>query len=504
MDFTLITNSLAELFTVKVLLLMAFGVLFGTVTGAIPGFSTQLAMIVMIPYAYKLPTLEAAVLLSAIVRGGNFGGSVSSILLNIPGTPQAIGSTLDGYPWSKKGMANVALGGALGASTFGSLFGGIALLLLLVPMGRLALKFGPAEMFLAVLIGITMIASLSEGVFVKGMLAGIFGLILGCVGMSSTANMRGTLGFYELADGIPTLPMLLGCMGLPEIFAMVTKTGIVEKNTFHPNIRKILHGVRVGFTTWAYDLYASVLGTIIGILPGAGAMFASVVSYNECRRISKDKENFGKGEIKGVIAAEAANNASQGGSWALVMALGVPGGTSAAILYGALVVKGIVLGPRFLTDSLGMGYSITLSLIISVLMLLILGVLVCLVFSGVINIPTNILAPVLLVFTSIGAYAERGYVFDVFLMLIFGFVSYMMRKHNYPTMAMILGIILGSMAETYLVRAKQVYRTIWQLFSRPVFVVLFVLAMLAIMLPIVRTIRSKIAAKKGAVPDKEQ
>lgn len=496
MNFQIILDALAELLTVKMLLLMLFGVTFGIIAGAIPGFSTQLAMIVMIPYSYKLPTLEAAVFLSVIVIGGNFGGSISSILLNIPGTPQAIGATFDGYPMSRKGMANEAMGAALGASTFGSLFGGIALLFLLVPMSKLALKFGPAEMFLAVLIGITMIASLSEGMFVKGMLVGCFGLILGCVGMSASANIRGSLGFYELADGIPILPMLLGCMGLPEIFSMASIGKVVEQEDFKPNLRRILQGVKQGFCTWKYSIYATVIGIIVGILPGAGAMFATVVSYNECRKITKDKENFGKGDIRGVIAAEAADSASQGGSWALVMALGVPGGTSAAILYGALVVKGIVLGPRFLTDYIGTGYSITLALIISTLILLVIGVVICFMFSGVITIPANILAPVLLVFTAVGAYAERGYVFDVLLMVVFGIISYCMREHNYPTMAMILGIILGSMAETYLIRAKQVYDTVWQLFDRPQFIILFIFTLSSVFLPIFRLLKETVIRKE--------
>jgi len=466
--------------------LVALGVAFGIITGAIPGFTTSLAIAMMLPITFKMPIIESIVFLMGIYTGGCFGGSISAILLGIPGTPQAVVTANDGYPMNKQGKANEALGLAVGASTMGTILGAIFLILVMQPLVNITLKFGPAEMFMVAVFGLTIIASLQEGGLIKGLLAGLFGVLLGTIGMTTTGVVRGTFGFLHLMDGIPIVPALIGFIGLPELYRMLEKEFVTDVKGVEmgPNWGKLIYGFRLALTHRVTILRSSIIGIIVGALPGAGATIASIISYNEARRWSRHPERYGKGEPDGIVASEAANNSSEGGATACMLALGIPGGTATAVLIGALMLQGLIPGPRLFIDNMPLVYGVMLSLLLSTVFLIAIGLIVSYYCAKIITVPTMILVPVIMVFSVIGTYAVRNYVFDIYITLIFSVIGYLMTRYGYPVIAVILGIILGPIADVELLKTYQRFAGDWSVFfTRPISLVLFLMSFFGVLLP---------------------
>lgn len=442
----------------QVILMMVLGLLFGIITGAIPGISTPLAISIMLPVTFGMEALEAIVFLTCIYAGGNFGSSISAILLNIPGSPQAIVTGLDGYPMTCKGQGNEALGVAVASSAVGNLIGGILLILIMPLLVKFALSFGPPELFLIGVIGLTIIASLHRS-FLKAAIAGLLGVLLGTIGMTSAGSVRGTWDLYELLDGIPLIPALIGLIGFSELFVMVQRTyvaGKVDDNVAtSSSLSKLLAGFRTTFRHPFTLLRASSIGVLIGGLPGAGGTVASVVSYNEGRRYSKNGSNFGKGEPEGVINAEAANNASEGGALALTLSLGIPGGLATAVLIGAFMLQGLVPGPRLFLENAPLLYGVMTAQVFASFMLLFFGLLVSFYAAKIIRVPTSILIPVIALFSIVGTYAVQLLMFDVYIMLVFAVIGIILTKYDYPLIAVILGLILGPILDGQLMRTYQ-------------------------------------------------
>lgn len=443
----------------QVILMMILGLLFGIITGAIPGFSTPLAISVMLPLTFGMEALEAIVFLTCIYAGGNFGSSISAILINIPGSPQAIVTGLDGYPMTKAGRGNEALGVAVASSAIGNLIGALFLILIMPLLVKFALSFGPPELFLVGVIGLTVIASLHTS-FLKAAIAGMFGVMLGTIGMTNAGSTRGTWGFYELLDGIPLIPALIGLIGFSELFLMLRRTYVAGRapdaavsNTEH--LRQLLSGFRSTLKHPVTLLRASIIGVLIGGLPGAGGTVASVVSYNEGKRYSKNGENFGKGEPEGVISAEAANNASEGGALALMLSLGIPGGLATAVLIGGFMLQGLIPGPRLFLDNAPLLYGVMSAQVFASFMLLFFGLLVSFYAAKIIDVPTTILIPLIALFSIVGTYAVKLLMFDVYIMLVFAVIGIILRKFDYPLIAVILGLILGPILDGQLMRTFQ-------------------------------------------------
>jgi len=443
----------------QVILMMVLGLIFGIITGAIPGFSTPLAISVMLPLTFGMESLPAIVFLTCIYAGGNFGSSISAILINIPGSPQAIVTGLDGYPMTCMGRGNEALGLAVAASAIGNLIGAIFLILIMPLLVKFALSFGPPELFLVGVIGLTVIASLHRS-FLKAAIAGMFGVLLGTIGMTSAGSTRGTWGLYELLDGIPLIPALVGLIGFSELFVMLQRSyvaGKIEDGVAHSSksLSKLLEGFRMTFRYPITLLRASTIGVLIGGLPGAGGTVASVVSYNEGRRWSKNASNFGKGEPEGVINAEAANNASEGGALALMLALGIPGGLATAVLIGGFMLQGLVPGPRLFLDNAPLLYGVMTAQVFASFMLLFFGLLVSFYAAKIISVPTSILIPMIALFSIVGTYAVKLQMFDIYIMLAFAVIGIILRKFDYPLIAVILGLILGPILDGQLMRTYQ-------------------------------------------------
>jgi putative tricarboxylic transport membrane protein len=443
----------------QVILMMVLGLLFGIITGAIPGFSTPLAISVMLPVTFSMEPLAAIVFLTCIYAGGNFGSSISAILINIPGSPQAIVTGLDGYPMTRQGRGNEALGVAVASSAVGNLIGAIFLILIMPLLVKFALSFGPPELFLVGVIGLTVIASLHKS-FLKAAIAGGFGVLLGTIGMTSAGSTRGTLEFYELLDGIPLIPALIGLIGFSELFLMLQRTyvaGSAASDTSRGghNLAQLLLGFKNTFRHPVTLFRASTIGVLIGGLPGAGGTVASVVSYNEGRRYSKNGANFGKGEPEGVMNAEAANNASEGGALALMLSLGIPGGLATAVLIGGFMLQGLIPGPRLFLDNPALLYGVMSAQVFASFMLLFFGLLVSFYAAKIIQVPTVVLIPLIALFSIVGTYAVKLLMFDVYIMLVFAIVGIVLRKFDYPLIAVILGLILGPILDGQLMRTFQ-------------------------------------------------
>lgn len=457
-DAAPILEGLALLADWKVMAILLLGVFFGIITGAIPGFSTPLAISIMLPLTYPMSPVLGIAFLTAIYAGGNFGSSISSILLNIPGSPQAIVTGFDGNPMTKQGRASEALGMAVASSAMGNLLGAIFLILVMPLIVTVALMFGPPELFLVGVLGLTVIAALHNS-FLKAIIAGGFGVLLGTVGMTSTGAIRGTHGYFELMDGIPVIPALIGLIGFSELFYMLQQRyvagGSGSKGDSQKNLHRLLYGFGRVLKHPVTVLKSSTIGVIIGALPGAGATVASVVSYNEAKRSSRKPEEFGAGAEEGLISAESANNASEGGALATMLSLGIPGGLATAVMVGAFMLQGLIPGPRLFIDHQGLVYGIMFAQIVASFFLFMAGLLVSLYAAKVINIPTIVLIPLIAVFSVAGTYAISLQMFDVKIMLFFAALGILMRKYDYPLIAVILGIILGPILDRQLMRTFQ-------------------------------------------------
>lgn len=475
----------------SILILIPIGVLIGVIIGSIPGFNIAMGMAIVLPFTFHMPVLSSIVLLSSMFTGSCFGGAISAILINTPGMESSIGTTFDGYPMTKNGQYNEALGIALGASTLGGLIGFIFLTLAVEPLANAVLRFGPPEMFLIAVMGLTLIASLSDSGFAKSILAGSFGILLGTVGMNPVGLERGTFGSYYLLDGFPVIPVMIGLFAISELLLLMDKKYIISKlEKKKMDLKKILNGFFYVFSRPIILLRSGTIGAFIGAIPGVGAAVANLVSYNVEKNRNKKKNNFGKGEPDGVLAAEAANSSSEGGSTATMLALGIPGGSATAILIGAFMLQGLVPGPRLFIDEKPLIYAFMGSNYLQLVILILLGLLVITFASNIVRIPTTILIPTILVMAVIGAFSLRGTLFDPFILLVFSIVGYFMRKNHFPVAAVVIGLILGKMADRELLRTYQMFDgNFFMYFTRPISVMMILVIIIALIIPLMKQVR---------------
>lgn len=492
-DLGAITEGLFLVLDWRVLPLIVVGVLIGIVFGAVPGFTGGVAMAVVLPFTIPMSPLLALVLLLAIYTGSLWGGAVPAILLNAPGSPAAICTTLDGFPMSRSGRAAEALGISIVASTLGGFIGVSVLLFAILPLGMFTLKFGPAEMFMVAVFGITIVASLAGRNFFKGILAGAMGMLLGLIGISTSGNDRATFGVVELLDGLPIVPALVGLIAISELFTLAEKEYIAGRSArFEQPIREVFAGARTALKYPKTIIRSALIGLGIGALPAAGGTVASIVSYNEARRNDPDPDSYGTGNPEGLVAAEAANNASEGGALATMLALGIPGSQGTTVLLGALVLKGWNPGPRLFIDNAPVIYGALLAEFVDMLVLLGLGLVLASYSARIANIQTRILLPCVVVLSVMGAYVVRYLEFDIWLLFAFGALGWLLKRHDYPTISVVLGLILGPIADGEMVRVYQTYpEGIWIVFQRPISLGLLALTLLLTLWPLYRQRRAR-------------
>ncbi|MEN9774794.1 MAG: hypothetical protein RL322_1864 [Pseudomonadota bacterium] len=464
------------------------GLLIGLVFGAIPGLSVPIAMAIFLPVTSYMDFLSAILFLTAIFTGGGFGGSIPAILLNVPGTASAVATAFDGYPMAQQGRHSQALGLALMASTVGTAVGYILLMIFVDGMAEAVLKLGPVEMFLVAAWGLTLIAALGGGEFSKGLLAGLMGVLIGTIGMSASGDIRGTLGSPDLLDGIATVPALIGLFAASEMFRLLGQRYVVadaEKRRI--SLREILRGAAHTFR-YPYVLFrGSFIGVLIGTVPGVGSAVANLVSYSSTKRAAKDPERFGQGDPRGVIAAESANSSSEGGSMAALLALGIPGGAATAVMLGAFAMHNVTGGSRFMSENMDLVYGIILGNFLQVILLLIIGIGFVFVASSVVRVPLTYLIPSVFVLSILGAFSLTGNMIGPITAVVFALIGWQMRRYGYPVAAMVIGLLLGRMAEGELIRSIQISGgDPAYLLQRPIAMVVMALLLVSLALPFFR------------------
>ncbi len=472
------------------ILLMIAGVAGGIVIGALPGLTATMALALMLPFTFTMEADAALITLGGIYIGAIYGGCIAAILINTPGTPSSIATTFDGYPLTLKGKAEHALVTAAFSSSLGGVLGGLALLFITPLLASLALKFGPPEYFWVSVFGLTIIATLSSGSLLKGLLGGTLGLLLSTIGIAPIGGeSRFTFGFPPLQAGIDLIVVLIGLFCIPEVIGMIEqKGGARDRASYTPKKGVALAVIKELIRKPILYLRSSVIGIAVGIIPGAGGNIASLLSYDMAVRFSKDKQSFGKGNIEGVAASESGNNAEVGGSLVPLLSLGIPGAAPAAVLLGALMMQGIRPGPDLFTTSPGLVYTFCWAFIVANIVMFVLGFYGSRYVAQVINMATFYLAPLIVFLTAIGSYAIRNNMLDVAMMIGFGILGYILKKAGFEPGPIVLGLILGPIAETGLSQSMlmgQAQGSIWSLFfSRPISVTLILLCLFSLMWPL--------------------
>jgi len=424
------------------------GVFMGTLIGVLPGIGPVGAMAILLPVTFGISPVTAVIMLAGIYYGAQYGGSTTSILVNIPGEASTVVTCLDGYQMARKGRAGPALGIAALGSFIGGTFSLIGLMFLAVPLSEVALKFGPPEYFALMCLGMTLVIYLAKGSLIKAAVMMVFGLILGTVGTDNiSGKLRFDFGIEELLEGIHLVPLVMGLFGVSEVLVNIEKA-LGSRTVLKTKLRNLFPNVEDWKKSTGPIIRGSLLGFFLGILPGGGAILSSFVSYTTEKRISKHPEEFGYGAIEGVAGPETANNAATGGAFIPLMALGIPPNAVMALLFGALLIHGIAPGPLFIPTHPDIFYGTIASMYIGNMMLLILNLPLIGLWVKLLRVPGQILFPLILLFCLIGAYSVNNSLFDVMVMVVFGTVGYVLRKYEYEEAPLVLAFILGPMLET--------------------------------------------------------
>lgn len=433
------------------------GLLVGLVFGAMPGISITMAMALFLPMTMYFDFLPAIIFLTAIYTGAGFGGSVPAILMRIPGTSSAVATTFDGYPMALKGQHNQALGLALGASTTGAMLAYVFLFFLIAPIAKVVLRMGPLEMFAIAIWGMLLLGSLAGDKVTRGLLAGVFGLLMGTIGINTAGHLRGTMGVFWLYDGIPVIPAMMGLLAASQLFNLVNSDFLVQEESKRKmNIRLIIQGVLQSWQSPVVILRGSAIGAFIGAIPGVGSSISNLLSYSETRRNDDDPDSFGKGNPKGIVGAESANSSSEGGAMATMLALGIPGGGATAILLAAFATHNIIGGPQFIDQQTDLVYAIILMNLLQVVLLLVVGLGFVYVASAIVRVPLSFLIPTVLVLASLGAYSVTNDMSGPITLFIFSIMGWALARYDYPVAAVVVGLLLGRLVETQMLRSFQV------------------------------------------------
>ncbi len=484
--FSHLLDGLGALMGITPLLVIMAGVAIGILAGAMPGISPSMAVALLLPFSFGMTPSMGLVLLCAIYLASNYGGSITAVMVNTPGTPSAVVTAFDGYPLTRKGDAGTALGVSLVASVAGGFIGIIILVLFSAPLARMALKFWPAEYFALAILGLSTIASLGGGRWLESFMAVLLGLLLNTIGLDPLSGVsRFTFDVVRLYDGFSFIPVLIGLFALSEVFSGI-ESGEVGIPPVQPDKERSPWPTVREYLKLKYSMIrAGVLGTVIGVFPGAGGTIASFIAYDVEKRLSKEPESFGKGAPAGVAAAEASNSASVGGALVPLLTLGIPGSSSAAVLIGALMIHDLQPGPELFTRHPEVVYTLFSSLFVANIFLLFLGLLGARLWIKAALIPKRLLYPMIFAFSFIGSYAVRSSLFDVGVCLVFGLLGWLLSRSKIPVSPIVLGMILGTMIEKNL-RTTIMMGGVSLFFQRPLSLTLLVLAFASVVIPFIR------------------
>ena len=430
----------------------AAGAVAGLVFSAIPGLTFSVALALIMPFTFGMEPIPAMALLLGVYSGGMTGGAVSAILLGVPGTPSAAATVLDGYPMARSGNASLALGASVIASAVGGLFSLVVMMLLLEQVAAIAIRFGPAEIFALVLFGLSTICGLADRSLVRGLIAGVLGLMVMIIGLDELDGVgRLTFGTVQLQQGVNMLVAMIALFAVPQIINTFIDYGRVERPPTTEQVRAVFPWRRLG-GHWSLLLRSSAIGTVIGAIPGTGGPIASFLAYDHARRFSRRPADFGTGTLEGVVAPEAANNAVMGGALIPVLSLGIPGDPATAIILGGLLLHGLQPGPMLFQTRLDVIYALYMVIVVSWAIILLVQLGGIRLFVRVLRVPPHVLGVCILALCGIGAYVIRNSIFDVYLMAIVGLFGYVLQRMHIPLAPVVLGLVLGPTLE-------QQYRT---------------------------------------------
>ncbi|GLQ05882.1 tripartite tricarboxylate transporter permease [Sneathiella chinensis] len=433
---------------------IAAGVFGGVLIGILPGLTSTMGVALLIPVTFSMPPQVGLAMLGGIYLASTYSGAISAVLLNIPGTPAAVATLLDGHPMSRRGQSTRALALATFGSSIGGLLSVVALLFIAPPLAEFSLRFGSPEYFLLAVFGITVIASLSAGAMEKGIIAGALGLLLSTIGNHPlTGEMRFTMDLPSLYDGIPLVVSLIGLYSVPEVISMISKRKQSNKPVFNADKTNPMAFMPEMFKQKVNVLRSSLIGIIVGIIPGVGCSVGGFLAYDAAKRSSKKPEEFGNGSPEGVVASETSNNAVTGGTLIPLLTLGVPGNPVTAVLLGGIMIHGLRPGPDLFTLNADITYGFILSLFVANLLFVPVGLFVAKYCVRVIQIPRSILAPSILALAAIGSYSIRGSLDDVVIMLFVGAIGFLLQFFSVPRAPLVLGLVLGTLAEGELARS---------------------------------------------------
>ena len=472
-------------------------ILLGIVVGILPGFSPQNTLIMLLPLTLAVPVEQAMAFMISLYCANHLAGGIPAILVKIPGSGGAAATTLDGYPMTQKGQAQQALVLCFTASVFGGLITTLATIALLPWLSQIGLYLRSVEMVVVMLFGLTLIAVIAGKDPLKALIAGFFGLLIGVIGTDHIYNTpRATFGFLELYDGVPLVPALIGLFAISEALVMIEEKMIVDaegrERALSARWADTVEGLKMSLQKWWHIVWTAFVGLLIGITPGAGASIASFVAYQQSRLWSKTPELYGTGIPEGVIAPESANNGVTSGTLVPTLALGVPGGSTAAVMMIVLQYHGMLMGPRLFTTNPEIAYGVFVSMAVAYIFMIFTILPLARYMSRVVLIETTYLAPVIILVTIVAAFGERQYLFDMGLALVFGVIGYVAHKTNYHVTAILIGILLGPLFEQYLVRALRISQgDLTVLFSSTIGNVLWTLLVLSLFLPLWRGYQQK-------------
>jgi putative tricarboxylic transport membrane protein len=473
------------------LLFCFVGVVIGTLVGVLPGIGPVGAMALLLPATFAVPLSSSLIMLAGIYYGAMYGGSTTSILVNIPGEAASVVTCMDGYQMARKGRA----GPALGISAIGSFIGGtfsiIGLMLVAAPLAKAALRFGPPEYFALMCAGLIVLTYLTQGSIVKSLMMALVGILLGSVGLDMVVGSpRFTFNVNELTDGVGIIPVVMGLFGVAEVFTNLET--VIKREVFQTEIKNIWPSMKdYAQTKWTIAR-GSVLGFLLGILPGGGAILASFLSYGIEKKLAKDPSRFGKGAIEGVAGPETANNAAAGGALIPLLTLGIPPNVVMAMLFSAMIIHGVQPGPLLMTQSPDLFWGLVASMYIGNVLLVLLNLPLIGLWVKLLKIPYGILLPLILLFCLIGAYSLNNSTFEVSTMIFFGGVGYLMRKFGYESAPLILAFIMGPILEQNLRQALLMSGGSFTIFvTRPISAVTLAIAFLLLLSNVLPSMKKK-------------
>ncbi len=468
-----------------------FGTLGGVLVGAMPGLSSTMATALLLPFTLTMDPIAAIALLSALYCAGTFGGSITAILVNAPGAPPAAATAFDGYPLAQKGYAGKALGMAAVSSVIGGIVSIIVLIVAAPLLSRVAYSFGPPEYFALAVFGLSMLATISGESALKNLIGGALGVLIATIGMDFTTGIeRFTFGNWELSEGISFIPVMIGLFAGAEFIKQSGKLDL-KKVAVPINAVKLPSKQDIRFCLGTIARSCGI-GSFIGLLPAEGGTVAAMMGYAEAKRFAKDKSQFGKGDLRGIAGPEAANNAATGAAMVPTLALGIPGSATTAIILGALMVHGLRPGPHLFTEQPTLLYSIFLAMLIANIAFAVFGFFGAKFFARITLIPTTYLWPAVFVLACIGAYALEQAMLDMWIMIIAGFLGFIMQRFGFSAAPIIMGLILGELVEGTLKQSLIIFDHSWMGFlERPIVVTFLVLTLASMSLPVIAQLRAR-------------